>query len=159
MNEDKIQRFAEWLATLPEERVPKTQKELAMELGVKEPQLSIWKKELDLQSAKPSEIKIFLDAIYKHAIAGKNAAYATTWWNITHPKDEGKKEAEFTADDYINIGIKVTEQLRNSLREGGGSCPVCGKSKEVCNEPCLDTEPGKEEDREVATVAVPLRPD
>lgn len=122
MIDPNIQRLTEWLSTPPEERIPKTQKELAKELGVHETQLSIWKKELNLQSAKPSEVTVFLDSIYKHAVEGKNAMYARLWWDITHPKDEAKG-AEFTADDYINAGNKLIEQYR----EVGGSCPMCNR--------------------------------
>lgn len=135
----KIQRLTEWLSTPPEERVPKTQVALAKELGVHETQLSIWKKELNLQSATPSEVTGFIETVKKWADSGKNPGWATLYWNIINPKNKETKGAEFTPDDYINIGIKTIEGLREQYRQGNGNCAVCGRPKEVHGEPCLDT--------------------
>ena len=159
MNEDKIQRLSEWLATPPEDRTPKTQKELAVELGVSEPQLSIWKKELELAEAPPSEVTAFIKSVKKWADSGKNPGWATLYWNIINPKNTETRGAEFTAYEYANIGIRLREGLQEEYRQGTGSCPVCGRCKEICDEPHLDTEPEHEEDREVEAVDIPPRPD
>lgn len=146
MNEDKIQRLTEWLSLPPEERSPPTQKELATELGVSEPQLSIWKKELELQSAPPSEITAFVKTVKKYADTGKNPAWATLYWTIINPKNKETKGAEFTANDYTDIGIRLREGLQEEYRQGSGSCPVCGRPKEICDEVRNNSEPEYQED-------------
>jgi len=163
MIDPKIQRFTEWLSTPKEERVPPTQVELAKELGVHETQLSRWRKELDLQSSTPpSEITALRDHIISSALKSspdENAQLQKLAWQIANPEKKDARENIFTADDYINAGNKLIEQLRNSYREGSRSCPVCGQHKPLRQDTHLDTEPEHEEDREVATVAVPSRPE
>lgn len=161
MNEENpaLQEYIEWLATPPEEREIKTQHELAKKLGVNEPQLSKWKSELNLQSAKPSEIVEFKNLVWKFFKEGKGAKYGDLWWGIVNPNKKEIKGEELSADELINIGIKTIEGLRNEYREGSGNCPVCSKPKSFRNEAHLDTEPEQQEDREVATVAVPTRSD
>lgn len=140
MNEDKTRRFSEWLATSPEDRVPKTQYALAEELGLTPPQLSALKKELELFEAPPSEVNALYDHIIKEAKKGGNAQMARLAWDMVNPDKKEIKEAEFTAEEYANISIRLREGLQEEYRQGGGSCPVCGRCKEICDEPHLDTE-------------------
>lgn len=137
-----LQRFSEWLATPPEERVLKTQKDLAKELDVTEVQLSRWKTELKLYIAEPSEITALREHILDEAKKGGNAQMARLAWDIMNPKEE-IKEAGFTADDYINVAIKTIEQLRESYRSGGGSCPVCSRPKTLPEEVCVHPDKDK----------------
>ena len=133
-----LQKFVEWLKLTDEEKInqglPLTQREFSRIYDVSEPQLSVWKKELDLVEVKPSEIADLKEHILKEAQKGGNAQMAKLAWDIVNPDKKEVKEAEFTADDYINIGIKIKEQLQDSYRSGGGSCPVCGKPKIYGNE-------------------------
>lgn len=156
-------KYIEWKKLTDEEKInqalPLTQREFSRINEVSEPQLSVWNRELDLVEVKPSEIAELKEHVLKAAMKGDNAQMAKLAWDIVNPDKKEVKEAEFTADDYISIGIKVTEQLRNSYREGGGSCPVCGECKLLRHEARLDTEPEHEEDREVAPVAIPARPE
>lgn len=146
MIDHRIQRLTEWLSTPPEERVPKTQVALAKELGVHETQLSRWRKELDLQTATPpSEIAQFMKYVWEGVKAGKNPMWARIYSDIKKLGKEETKGAEFTANDYINIGIKTIEQLRTNYREGSGSCSVCGQHKPLRQDSHLDTEPKYEE--------------
>lgn len=143
---DKQQRFIEWLATPLEDREPQTQKELSLKLGVSEPQLSDWKRELGLVPTKQSDITALREHIISEAKKAGNAQMARLAWDIMNPKNEEKKEADFTADEYINIGLKIIEQLRNSYRESGGVCPVCDRPQTLRGTARLDTEQEQQED-------------
>lgn len=155
-------KYIEWKKLTDEEKIEQglalTQREFSRLNDVSEPQLSVWNRELDLVEVKPSEITDLKEHILKEAQKGGNAQMAKLAWDIVNPDKKEVKEAEFTADEYINIGIEVKEQLREELKSGG-ICPLCGKPQEVRNEPLLDTEPRDSEDREVASLELSPRPD
>ena len=145
MNEDKLKRLSEWLATPPEDRVPKTQYALAEELGLSPPQLSALKKELELYDAPPSEVKALYDHIIKEAKKGGNAQMARLAWDMVNPDKKEIKGAEFTAEEYADISIRLKEGLQEELRSGG-SCPLCGKPQILRNEIHNHPEPKYKED-------------
>ena len=68
---------------------------------------------------------LFMDTVYRLAMEGKNAKYAELWWRMTRPEPDKSSAAEFTADDYINIGTRVRDTLEKEYQEGTGSCPIC----------------------------------
>ena len=155
-------KYTEWKKLTDEERImqgaPETQREFSRIHGVSEPQLSKWNEQLNLVKATPSEIADLKEHILKEAQKGGNAQMAKLAWDIVNPDKKEVKEAEFTADEYINIGIKVKEQLQDEYRSSSGICPVCSRPKEIRNGARLDTKPGSEEDREVASVELSPRP-
>ena len=161
MNYDNpnLKKFIEWLATPEADRDPPTQQELAEKLGTTKSQLSVWKRQLDETEAPPDEMNAFIKNVKKQADAGKNPQWARLYWEIMNPRNKELKGNEFSADDYINHATELVTELRDSYRLGDGGCPVCGRPKEVRDEPCVDTESEYSEDREVEALAVPARPD
>jgi len=74
-------------------------------------------------------------------------------------KREDTLKLEYTPADHTRIARETIIGLREEYQQLGGICPVCNQSKALRIEARLDTEPEQPEDREVATVALPARPD
>lgn len=125
MSNPKLERFVQWLSTPSNEREPQTQRELARELGLKETQLSAWKRELREESAEPETVAQLRRHILSEAQRSGNAQMAKLAWEIVNPRDEEQQEIELSPDDYISIAGEVTETLQRRFREGERVCPVC----------------------------------
>jgi len=90
----------------------------------------------------------FWQALYNHAIRG-NAQSAKLYmvakgWIGNQEGDNNR--FEFSAREYTEIGDEVARRLQSEFREGSGVCPICGFSKALHVEPCLDT--GREQQEE-----------
>ena len=68
-------------------------------------------------------------------------------------KREDTLRVEFTPTDRIRQARELRDELRRELDESG-SCPLCGFSKVLRHEVCLDTESEHSEDREVAALGL-----
>ena len=141
----KLQKFIEWLKLTDEEKInqglPLTQREFSHMNEVSEPQLSVWKRDLDSVNVKPNEVKELFDHIIAEAKKPRcSPTLARLAWEMVNPNKKEVKEAEFTADEYINIGIKVREQLLEEFNSSG-CCPLCGKSNALLAEVCDNQEP------------------
>ena len=71
--EQKIEKFADWLAMPEEERTIKTQKEFAVALGVDEHTLVRWKAEL-AEIRSEDEIERFKNHLYRQAMKSNATA-------------------------------------------------------------------------------------
>jgi len=102
--------------------------------------------------------KAFMNAVVEGKI---NAQLFRTFAQLANElveKREDNVRFELTSSDRIGIA----NQLRDSLRreyENSGSCPICFQPKILRHEICLGAESEQPEDREVAAVALPIRPD
>ncbi len=70
-----------------------------------------------------------LEAMAKSAIEkGKPAAQLTLAKTLGQivDKQELTHKFEVSPDEYISIGKRLIERLRQQVKECGGSCPVCG---------------------------------
>ncbi len=159
-----IEKVADWLSLDPEDRRPKTQKELAKDLGVEEHAIINIKKKIE-QSQENSTGDEFADymahlkrEVFKiNCPTERQKLYADLMrWRTNKPE---AKKFELDATDYNKIATEVTERLRESYRVWGGICPVCSQSKTLRHEVRVDTESEHTEDREMATVALSVRPD
>ena len=160
-----IEKVADWLSLDPEDRRPKTQKELAKDLGCEEHAIINIKKKIE-QSQENSTGDEFADYMAKlekltftrQGTSQDRKLYAQIkGWLVE--KSEIKHEFELDATNYNKIATEVTERLRESYRVWGGICPVCSQSKTLRHEVRVDTESEHTEDREMATVALSVRPD
>ena len=91
-----------------------------------------------------------------------NAQALRTYYQLTQRLVEKREEThkfELSPADYTRIARETIGGLREEYQTSGGLCPICGVNKALLRDPCLDTEPEQSEDREVATLAVPARPD
>lgn len=152
-----------WLENPEEYLELTTQKEVAIFLGVSEELVSQsckkWKKEqVQDNHDLPEYLRHLKELAYDPKAPVKNRELYAKILGWLQEKKETNKE-EISAEEYISIGTRVIKQLQDEYRQGNRSCPVCGRPQEICDEPHLDTEPERPEDREVAGVAVPSRPD
>jgi len=69
-------------------------------------------------------------------------------------KKEETIKYEPSPDEYIRLAQRVVQGLKDSCRETGGVCPICGFGQALYDAPRLDTEREHEEDGEVAALAV-----
>lgn len=113
----KLTQFVNWLGTPPEDRLPKTQRELAEQLGVHEAQLSIWKKELSLQSAPPSEVVALRNHIIAEAKTSGNAQMARLAWDIMNPDKKEVRGFQLNAEDYFRIEREAEERIRGASEQ------------------------------------------
>jgi len=91
-----------------------------------------------------------------------NAQALRTYYQLTQRLIEKREEThkvEFTPADYTRIARETINGLRDDFETGGGRCPICGQYKEICDRPLLDSESKFPESGEMATVALPARPD
>jgi hypothetical protein len=164
-----FEKFKDWLPLSEEERkakkLPLNRREFSICHGVNQNTLSVWAGKIEENGGEPDihDLDTYLLHLRKRAYAPKATAkdrelYPKILGWLEKERLEGKKE-ELTPSDIINSGKQIINGFKESYRTGGGSCPVCGRLKEVRLESRLDTEPEQPEDREVAAVAVPARPD
>ena len=161
----RIEKVAEWLSLPSEDRVPKTQKELAKTLGVEEHAIVAIKKRIE-QSQESSTGDEFTDYMVKlenltftrRGTSQDRKLFAQIkGWLVE--KSEIRHEFDLDATNYNKIATEVTERLRESHKQWGGICPVCNQSETLRHESRVDTESEHTEDREVAALAVSTRPD
>lgn len=101
--------------------------------------------------------KVIADRLLKMINEGKTVRSVElalrTLGELIEKKEEVHK-VEFTVTDRQQIATEFLEGLRREAKDSG-ICPVCDKSKALRLEPCLDTEPEHETDREVAVLELP----
>lgn len=169
-NETKA-KYAEWRTLTDEERyekgLPLTQREFSTIYSITEQTLSAWNKELDAKKPKEANgihnLEDFLGYMRSLAFNPKSLGkdrelYAKLLGWLTEKREDTVK-VEFTPADYTRIARETIGQLRAELESGGGRCPVCGQYKALRNGARLDTESEHTEDREVAALALPPRPE
>ena len=80
--------------------------------------------------------------------------YAKLLGWLTEKREETHK-FEFTPTDYTRIARETINRLREEYQRLGGSCPICGFTKALCEPSHSHSEPEQSEGGEVAAVAVP----
>uniref|UniRef100_A0A6M3KT31 Uncharacterized protein n=1 Tax=viral metagenome TaxID=1070528 RepID=A0A6M3KT31_9ZZZZ len=153
-----------WKNTPPDTRVPKAKITWAAEHNIHETTLTKW----DRDDRKVKEGEKYnseghlltqlqaVDADLILACRKGNAQALKIFFQRTGLLVEKPVEVNiFNANDYIEGSRGILEKLRADFRKYAGACPVCGESKSVRIEPCLDTKSKYREDREVATLALP----
>ena len=161
----RIDTVAKWLALPIDERVPKTQKELAKSLDTTEQTIINIKNRLKQakDDATGDEFANYMVELKRLIFSRKGTSndrklYAQIkGWLVEKSKIE--HEFELDATSYNRIAKEVTERLREGYKQWGGICPMCGQHQALRNKSHLDTEPEHAENREVATLAVSARPD
>ncbi len=169
-NKQIYDKFIEWLALSDEEKInggfPLTQKEFAIRHGKTEATLSIWKQraasgELEYGTGFQLDDGETVDKALLSACKTGNAQALRIYYQITNRLVDKKEEThrfELTPDERINIAIQLRDAIIGEFRDTG-NCPICGFTKAICDRIRVGTEPEQSEDREVGTVAVPIRSD
>ncbi len=169
--------FIRWLATHKTKRVPSTRAQWARDHKVSTFSLKLWKKSYDEglkaigknpdeeepekeetfdELLKSSEISVLKNALVACA-DGKPKAMEAIFKMAGRLVERSEQEVhiELSAGDYIKTANKVVETLRQSIREHGGRCPLCGGFQAL---PELRLPPGQDikttEDGKVGELAV-----
>ncbi len=161
--------YYKWLDLPEDERSPiLTEDAYSKSVGVSRQTLIKWKKqrdtgEFDIREAFRAEKKLIWDAFLGAVKTGKiNAQLFRTFAQLANELVERKEDTlklEFTANDRTRIARETINGLRENYQRNGGYCPVCSRPETLCIDAHLDTEPEHTEDREVAAVGIPARPD
>jgi len=150
----------------------RTQNELASHLGVKPQYINNVLREKEKSSEPLGEFDLreafakdqkkiwraFMDAVNNGQI---NANALRTLAQIAGKLVERREDTikvDLTPADKIRIGAEYRDALIAEFRDTG-YCSICGFNKALRNQPLLPSEPEQPEDREMAAVAVPARPD
>lgn len=132
LNDHRVRRFIEWLTTIRDQRDPRTQTELATELGVSPATLGLWKKDSDFLAAweyqyrrttgSPERQQAVLDALHETAI------------DRTDPRQVPAARAYLEAVDAIKprkIDVTVTKATKDLSDEELTALLIDGASREL----------------------------
>jgi len=140
------------------ERQPKTQRELSLELNVSDAYISQViaeskgkkrSKAFDIRKYLRSELPEMAEALVatiKSKKSAKSIELALKVLGELVEKQEVTNKFELGAVEYREITGRVLAQLRDSYKELGGNCPVCGQPHPLLEEPRLDSEQDRAED-------------
>lgn len=105
------------------------------------------------------DIEHFDETLKKRALESSNPKWAELW-----AKRKGllidkqvKDTLEISPDDYLRISTTIFKELRKSIGEHGGICPVCGKPSSIPEQVCADTKQEHSTDSQVGSVGVPTK--
>ena len=155
-----LEKYATWLNTPDDERYPKTKVGFARLNNVSEQTLNNCDRKIEAESSRSEDnawdsymVNLTNIVLKPTASASHMQLFATIKGKLVEKREDTVK-FEPNASDYIEIGRRVIEQIRQDYQQFGGSCPVCGECQPVRHEAHLDTEPDLQENREVATLVL-----
>ena len=132
LNDHRIRRFIEWLCTIRDERDPRTQTELATQLGVSSQTLGLWKNNPDFLAAweyqyrkttgSPEKQQAVLEALHATAI------------DRTDPRQVPAARAYLEATDAIKpkkIDVTVTKATKDLSDEELNALLAEGAAREL----------------------------
>lgn len=168
-------RYKGWRQLTDKERItqglPLTQREFSNRYETTEQTLCAWNKKIDgvskvngdfnpknfMDSHLESTLKRLINIIEQKGTA-KHIEMALKIAGLLVEKREETHKIELTPTDYTEIGRNLVRELRDEY-ESTGICSICGEPKKICEPVCSNPESEQSEDREVAAVAVSVRPD
>jgi len=166
--ETEFKLFAEWLDLSQVERssrsMPITREAFSKEYGLNLKTLSNWKKKIldQREQASGNEFAEFMGRLKDMMFDGKGTAVdrrtfaQINGWLIE--KREETHKFELTPDDRIKIAIQFLDGLRREYQDTR-VCQVCGQPELLRNEIRCNPESKFSEDREMAALALPARPE
>ncbi len=147
---------AEWLKWLANPN-GETQQQLSKRIKTSETTLIIWKKAYTNQNKTKEEMgeEAFM-AMLKAAKGGNATAGRVVMQAVgmLDEKQEDRNPTDFSPEQYIEIAIRIVNQLKQQYGQGGRNCPVCNRPPPIPTEVCVSSEQEHRPDSKVGSVAL-----